>query len=98
VFARKTTQGRVLQNSSKTLRQAQGERDASCILFEISVRGELVEPQIGLFARASDYSKLHSKEYSSKHSDRDREGKRNSDESVLQYAEKQHGQPTMVSV
>jgi DNA topoisomerase IA len=36
------------------------------------------------------HSKLHSKEYSSKHSDRDREGKRSSDESVLQYAEQQH--------
>ena len=35
-------------------------------------------------------SKLHVKEYSSKHSDRDREGKRSSDESVHQYAEEQH--------
>jgi len=35
-------------------------------------------------------SKLHSKQYSSKQSDRDREGKRSSDESVHQYAEEQH--------
>jgi hypothetical protein len=42
------------------LRQAQGERECSLILLGISVRGELVEPQIGLFARASMDNDLNS--------------------------------------
>jgi hypothetical protein len=42
--------------SCKTLRQAQGEREYPLISLGIPVRGELVEPQIGHFARASEDS------------------------------------------
>jgi hypothetical protein len=43
----------MVEDVCKTIRQTQGERGCPLILLGNSVRGELVEPQIGLFARAS---------------------------------------------